>query len=128
MEGSAILSVWRTGEVGALTDLLAEDATFSSPVADYRGRENAAHMLGLIGTVIDGVDLVRRWGDEREAVSAFTARIDNGELQGILREERDPAGKLVHVTLFLRPYRVVRAAIATMQQRLADSPLPQPTA
>jgi hypothetical protein len=124
MEGSAILSIWRTGGTGALADLLADDATFSSPVADYHGRENAAHMLGLIATVIGDVDPVRRWGDEREFVSAFTARIDEGELQGILREERDPEGKLVHVTLFLRPYRVVRAAIATMQQRLADSPLP----
>ena len=63
MEDSVIQSVWRTGDTGALTDLL-------------------------------------------------------------LREERDAAGKLVHVTLFLRPYRVVRAAIAIMQQRLADSPLP----
>jgi hypothetical protein len=116
--------MWRTGGTGALTDVLAEDATFSSPVADYHGRENAAHMLGLIATVINDVDPVRRWGDERESVSAFTARIDEGELQGILREERNAEGLLVHVTLFLRPYRVVRAAIATMQQRLADSPLP----
>jgi hypothetical protein len=116
--------MWRTGGTGALTDLLAEDATFSSPVADYHGRENAAHLLGLIATVINDVDPVRRWGGERESVSAFTGRIDEGELQGILREERNPEGQIVHVTLFLRPYRVVRAAIAAMQQRLADSPLP----
>jgi hypothetical protein len=128
MDGSVILPIWQRRGTGALTDLLAEDVTFSSPVADYHGRENAAHMLSLIATVIDDVAPARWWGDERESVSAFTARTADGELQGILREERGPAGTLVRVTLFLRPYPVLRAAIATMRQRLADAPLPQPTA
>jgi hypothetical protein len=128
MDGSVILPVWQGRGTGALTDLLAEDATFSSPVADYHGRENAAHMLGLIATVLDDVALVREWGDERESLSAFTARVDDGELQGIVREERGPAGALVRVTLFLRPQAVLRAAIATMRLRLADSPLPRRTA
>lgn len=122
------MPVLRTGGTGALTYLLAEDVTFSSPVADYHGRENVAHMLGLIAAVLDDVAPVHTWGDELESLSAFTARVDDRELQGILREERGPAGKLVQVTLFLRPYRVLRAAIAKMQQRLADSPLPQRTA
>jgi hypothetical protein len=128
MDDSVILPRWRRRDTGKLTNLLAEDATFSSPVADYHGRENAAHMLSLIATVLDEVTVVRGWGDERESVSAFTARVDDGELQGILREERGPAGTLVQVTLFLRPQAVLRAAIATMRERLADSPLPRPTA
>jgi len=128
MDDSVILPRWRRRDTGELADLLAEDATFSSPVADYHGRENAAHMLSLIATVLDDVALVRGWGDEHESVSAFTARVGDGELQGILREERGPEGTLVRVTLFLRPQAVLQAAIATMRQRLADSPLPQPTA
>lgn len=123
-----IIPLWQRRGTGAVTDLLAEDVTFSSPVADYHGRENAAHMLGLIATVLDDVAAVRGWGDERESVSAFTARTGDVELQGILREERGPAGTLVQVTLFLRPYSVLRAAIATMRQRLADAPLPRRTA
>lgn len=128
MDGSLILPVWQAGGAGALPDLLAADVTFSSPVADYHGRENVAHMLGLIATVLEDVAPVRGWGDSREWLSAFTARVDAGELQGILREERGPAGTLVQVTLLLRPYPVLRAAIATMRQRLADSPLPRRTA
>jgi hypothetical protein len=128
MDGSLILPVWQRRSTGALADLLAEDVTFSSPVTDYHGRENAAHMLSLIATVLDDVAPVRGWSDERESLSAFTARVDDGELQGMLREERGPAGTLVRVTLFLRPYPVLRAAIATMRQRLADAPLPQRTA
>jgi hypothetical protein len=128
MNSSLIIPLWQRRGTGALTDLLAEDVTFSSPVADYHGRENAAHMLSLIATMLDDVAAVRGWGDERESVSAFTARTADGELQGILREERGPAGTLEQVTLFLRPYSVLRAAIAAMRQRLADAPLPRQTA
>jgi hypothetical protein len=129
MEGSLILPVWQTGGTGVPTDLLAgllaEDVTFCSPVADYHGRENAAHLLGLIATVLEDVSPVRGWGGEREWLIAFTARVDDDELQGILREEHGPAGQLVRVTLFLRPYPVLRVAIAKMRQRLAESPLPR---
>ena len=50
--------MWRTGSTGALTNLLAEDVAF-----------------------------FRRSG-ERESLSAFTGRVDDGKLQAILREER----------------------------------------
>jgi hypothetical protein len=53
---SVILHVWRSGEIDSLPDLLAERATFSSPVADYHRRANAAHMLGLIARVLDDVE------------------------------------------------------------------------
>lgn len=107
---------------------LAEDAVFSSPVADYRGRANVAHMLSVIATVLSGVEETATWPGDRDRAFSFTAKASGAELQGVLREERDAHGRLHHVTLFLRPYRVLRAAIATMAQRLEDSPLPDPAA
>ncbi len=98
---------------------------FSSPVADYRGRANAAHVLGLIATVLEQVDETARWCAERDSVFAFTAQVDGGALQGVIREECDAGGAITYVTLFLRPYRVLRGAMATMAQRLEDSPLPE---
>ena len=56
-------------------------------------------------------------------VSAFTARCQGNEMQGMLREQRDGSGALVHVTLFLRPYRALRAAIAQMGELLARNPV-----
>jgi hypothetical protein len=128
MEDSVILPVWQVGGIGMLADALADDVTFSSPAADYRGRENVAHMLELIATVLDDIAPVRGWGDTGERVSAFTARVQGEQVQGMLREERGPAGELVRVTLFLRPYRVLRMAIAQMGERLAVAPLPRRTA
>jgi hypothetical protein len=124
MDYSSVLSAWRTGDTGSLSDLLAEDATFSSPVADYHGRGNASHILGLIAGVLEAVNQTGAWGDDREGVYAFVARVAEHELQGVLREERADTGKLTHVTLFLRPYAVLRMSINRMREALEQSPLP----
>lgn len=122
---SSVLSAWRSGD--SLSDALADDVTFSSPVADYHGRPNASHILGLIAEVLEEVDQTAAWGDDRESVYAFTARVADHELQGIVREERAETGKLTHVTLFLRPYAVLRTAIGRMREALERSPLPART-
>ena len=81
-------------------------------------------MLGLIARVLRDVRAGPQWGDGNETVSAFTARFQGEEMQGMLREQRDSSGALAHVTLYLRPYRVLRAAMARMGELLARSPLP----
>jgi hypothetical protein len=124
MTGIRILSVWRSGDNGSLAGVLAEDATFSSPVADYRGRADAAHILGLVARVLEDVEKTGEWDAGRETVSAFAARARGDHLQGMLCERRDEAGRVVHVTLFLRPYRALTRAIERMRELLAESPLP----
>ncbi|MEV0251494.1 hypothetical protein AB0H76_33215 [Nocardia sp. NPDC050712] len=124
MVDGVVLPFWQSGDTAALTNRLAADAVFSSPVADYPGRAQTAHMLTLIATVIERVDRTGHWSSDREELCAFTARVDDHELQGMVREEYAPDGSLEHVTLYLRPYRSLRAAMAKMAQRMEDSPLP----
>lgn len=124
MTESTVLQVWRSGEISALAALLADDAAFSSPAADYAGRRDVSHMLGLIARVLQDVRAGPQWGDEYETVSAFAARFQGEEMQGMLREQRDSSGALAHVTLYLRPYPVLRVAMARMGELLARSPLP----
>jgi hypothetical protein len=125
MNPSVIVSAWQSGETRHLADALAEDVTFSSPVTDYRGRANTAHMLGLIARALEQVETTAAWQLERDSVWALAARAHGHELEGLLRESRDATGRLVHVTLFLRPYRALRQAIETMGELLAQSPLPE---
>ena len=124
MVESAVIRAWQSGAIGALAALLADDAAFCSPAADYAGRRDVSHMLGLIARVLQDVRAGPQWGDGNETVSAFTARFQGEEMQGMLREQRDSSGALAHVTLYLRPYRVLRAAMARMGELLARSPLP----
>jgi hypothetical protein len=41
-----------------------------------------------------------------------------------VRERHDEEGRLVHATLYLRPYRSLRAAMDAMGRLLAEAPLP----
>jgi hypothetical protein len=125
---SAILAVLKSGDIESLRGRLSDDVVFSSPAADYHGPAAVSHMLGLISTVLDEVDPSREWIDERDSVSAFTARVSGSHVEGLLREQRGPAGTLTHVTLFLRPYAVLRTAIARMRELMADAPPPRPSA
>ena len=127
MVESAVLRVWQSGAIGDLAGLLADDAEFSSPAADYAGRRDVSHMLGLVTRVLQDVRVGPQWGGGNETVSSFTARFEGEEMQGMLREQRDSSGALAHVTLYLRPYRVLRAAMARMGELLARSPLPSGT-
>lgn len=119
-----ILDTWHAASTARLPDLLAADAVFSSPVADYHGRERASHLLGLIVDVIEHVEPTAEWGAAGDSVSAFIASVDGARLEGIVRERRDAAGKVTHVTLFLRPFAELRTAIARMRALLETNPLP----
>jgi hypothetical protein len=124
MERSILLASWQSGDLERLPELLAEHATFSSPVTDYRGRREAAHILRLIADVLEDVENTGEWSSEDETVCAFAARVNGDHVEGMLREQRDERGRLVHVTLFLRPYRALRTAIQGMREQLATNPLP----
>jgi hypothetical protein len=121
---SAVLHAWQSGDTASLSVLLAENATFRSPVADYAGRANASHVMKLIGGVLNEIRPTTEWGADRDTVSAFTARVQGEEVQGMLSEERDDSGALLRVTLFIRPYRTLRTAIGLMGELLAGSLLP----
>jgi hypothetical protein len=108
-----------------MPEVFAPDATFSSPVTDYKGRANVAHLMGLIAGVLDELEQTGGWADQLETVAAFTARARGDQLEGVLRERRDGSGRLVHVTLLLRPYRALSKAIERMGQLLAEQPLPE---
>lgn len=103
---------------------VADSVVFSSPVTDYHGRDAALHILATIGEVIDNPTLIEQQESETTTFSRFVASIGGDELHGLLHEERDPAGRLVHITLFVRPFAVLRTAIAAMRTRLERAPLP----
>jgi hypothetical protein len=74
--------------------------------------------------VLADARIVRRFGDEDTTVSVFEARVGEHEVQGVLVEERDDAGRLADAMLTVRPYAGLRAAMGAMQALLDESPLP----
>lgn len=115
-----------SGETEDLAGFLAEEVVFSSPVTDYQGRNRVAHLLRLIGRQLEDLRTSGKWSDgSSETVWAFSAQAGGGPLDGMMREERDASGALVHITLFLRPYGALKTAIARMSDLLREEPLPE---
>ena len=104
--------------------LFAEQTRFRSPFADYRGREDVVHLVGHIRRVLTDARTVRQFGDADTTVSVFEARVGEHEVQGVLIEERDAAGRVADTMLTVRPYAGLRAAMGAMQVLLDESPLP----
>ena len=105
------------------TTLLADDVSFSSPFAEYHGRADVAHLFSLIGRVLTEPAIIVSATDGGWTYTSLTARADGHELEAVVRERHDADGRLVHATLFLRPYRALRAAIDAMGRLLAETPL-----
>jgi hypothetical protein len=103
---------------------LATEVRFRSPYADYAGPADVGHLVGLIRGVLTDVQAVERLHDEAAAVSLFEARVADEEVQGMLFERHDDAGRLVDAMLTIRPYSGLRAAMKAMAARMEAAPLP----
>ena len=120
----SLIDFLRAPTNASLQDALAEGVCFHSPVADYDGRADVAHLLVAIASVLRNVREDRVLHSDEGATRFITARVNDEAISGILDERRDGSGRIVEATLLLRPYSALRTAIAQMQARLAADPLP----
>jgi SnoaL-like domain len=113
---SRLVDAIRDSDADALRALLAEDVVFHSPVQTYRGRDQAIHLLVLIGGVLEGTDVTR----EVDGVTFFTAYVGEHPVDGVLVERADEYGRIAEITVMLRPLAALQAAVARMARALAE--------
>ena len=107
-----------------LRDALSEHVVFRSPVRDYRGRADVAHILMTIGAVLDEIEVQRELVAERQVVTIITAAHGHHRMSGVLDETYDASGRVESATLLLRPLSTLLDAITAMRAALERSPLP----
>ena len=110
---------------GRLPELLAETVVFRSPVAEYHGRRDVAHLLTTVAAVLGDLTPTRTINGERTTTTFLTASVQGHALDGVLDERHDADGRVVEATLLLRPYAALRVGIGQMQARLAANPPPR---
>lgn len=103
---------------------LSEEVIFHSPVRDYHGRADVAHILSTISTVLDQVNARRELATDREIVTIITASHRGQQMTGVLYETHDAAGHIDRAMLLLRPLSTLRETISHMVAALDRSPLP----
>jgi hypothetical protein len=104
--------------------LLDEQVVFHSPVADYRGQADVAHLLATIATCISKPEPGEQLTGAQSSATAFVAGVDEHRLDGVLVQRCSSDGLLVEATLLLRPLAALRTAIAQMRAALTADPLP----
>ena len=122
--GSRLLTAVAERDAARIRELLADDVAFHSPVADYSGRADVAHLMTTVGGLLEDVRVERQLGDGRELASFIAARAAGRDLQGVVDEIRGEDGKIVELTLMLRPLEALMGAVQQMGAALARSPLP----
>lgn len=121
---SKILSLTQRDPENRLRDALSEQVVFHSPVRDYHGRAEVAHILMTIGTVLDEIVSEREVVAERLLITIITASRADRRMSGVLHESYDASGRVERATLLLRPLSTLLDAITAMRAALEQSPLP----
>ena len=81
---SKILSLTQPNAVNQLANTLSEQVVFHSPVRDYRGRADVAHILITIGSVLDEIEAQHELIAERRIVTLITASHRDHRMTGVL--------------------------------------------
>jgi hypothetical protein len=108
-------------DVGRALDLLAEDVVFNSPAVfrPYEGRDAVAFIISQVVEVFEDFEYTDELaGPDGASGLVFRARIGDKQLQGwdYIRE-RD--GKIVELTVMVRPLSGLQALLEAMGARLA---------
>lgn len=121
---SKLLPPIQLGCRSRLEEVLSEDVVFHSPVRDYGGQADVAHILLMIGTILDGLNARRELGADGITVTIIAASHHGHRLEGVLEEGYDQLGRVQHATLLLRPLSALREAINGMGAALERLRLP----
>ena len=121
---SKLLPLIEPNPENRLRNALADQVVFQSPVRDYHGRADVAHILMTIGAVLDATEVERELVVDRQLVTIIRAVHGDERMSGVLIEIYDARGRVEHAMLLLRPLSVLLKAIAAMRAALRRSPLP----
>ena len=107
-----------------LRNALSEQVVFHSPVRDYHGRADVAHILMTIGAVLDAIEVESQLVVDRQVVTLIRAVHGDQRMNGVVIETYDALGRVDCATLLLRPLSALLGAIAAMRTALERSALP----
>jgi hypothetical protein len=116
--GPPIVEAFVAGDAAAMTALLAPDATFHSPVTDYRGRERVGDVLAALAEVVTEVRLTRLLEGPEGTAAFFSASIEGRGAEGVLLVVGAAGGPASDVTLMVRPLSSLLSGIERMKALL----------
>jgi len=107
-------------DVELMTETLREDVVLHSPILfrGFEGRDMVGQVLTHVAATLEGLAYVDEIADENTVCLRFKARVGDRELEGIDFLELDDDGKVVELTVFMRPLSAINTFNEQMKARL----------
>jgi hypothetical protein len=104
----------------AALETIADEVVFRSPAVykPYHGREQVDALLRLVATVFEDFRYTNEWRDGRTTILFFEAHVGDRELQGVDILEENDDGKIVQLTVLIRPLSGLQAVANAMAAKL----------
>lgn len=109
-------------DLTAMAACFTEDATFHSPAVfePYTGRAAVLTVLGAVTQVFEDLRYTGAFtGDDGRELLEFRTRVGGLQVHGVDVLTFDEDGRVVDLTVLLRPLRALEATVAAMGERLA---------
>jgi hypothetical protein len=112
-----------SGDIDAVTALLADDVVFRSPVVftPYQGRDAVAPILQAVFRVFEDFRYAREIGaaDASDHALMFEARVGDIQLEGVDLLHTTPDGLVDELVVMIRPIKGVFALVEAMKAELS---------
>jgi hypothetical protein len=107
-------------DVQLMTETLREDVVLHSPILfrGFEGRDVVGQVLAHVAATLEDLTYVDEIAGERSVCLRFEAKVGDRELEGIDFLELDEDGRVVELTVFMRPLSAINAFNEQMKQRL----------
>jgi hypothetical protein len=115
---TALIDAFIAGDSQTAAGFTAPDATFNSPVRSYHGIDRIEPLWAAIDGIVKDIRLVAVLDGDGETAGFFDGHVGGEAIDGVLRVQGREGSPVTDVTLMLRPYGPMKAAIAEMGQRL----------
>ena len=115
-------AVVTSNDPALLDDLLADEVVFRSP-AVFAPQEGKALTAGYLSAALNvlgpSLRYVSQWHDQGSAVLEFEADLDGVYVQGVDILRWNAAGKMVSLTVIVRPLRGLQKLVELMAAQLS---------
>lgn len=107
-----------------LGETLADDVVLHSPILfrGFEGKEIVTHVLTHVAATLEDLTYVDELVGERSVCLRFKANVGDRELEGVDYLTLDDDGKVVDLTVFMRPLSALTRFNEQMGRRLGVTP------
>ncbi len=119
---TALRAAGESGDADAITALLAPDVVFHSPMTDrirFEGRDEVVALHRDIFAVLDGIDTAEPLVNGDRGSFSFRARVRGEELEAMNLVRVNEQGRIVELTVFVRPLPGLATLFATLPPRVS---------